>query len=286
MIERLLRAYFIEGRNLGDVETLADLANELQLDRKDTINALTTERHAAAIMSDQSDAATKNTTSVPFYVIDNRYSLSEPKNHPPSQMPSTWQKAHEHDSHKSGRSRRRCLRRRQLHHPLCPGVAGIAGRTINELVTPQLSGPARLAMDARARGLNITLFAHADPPAEQIQHAAGVKSMVVELHNNDYVFVLVPHNRLIDWMELRHVLHVNRLHLADAATALEATGIPRGAISPLGSTHSWPVLIDELLIGAETLRLGGGELGAGVLVDGPAFIHAFAARIAELTRRL
>ena len=74
--ERLLRAYFVEGRHLGRPEDLADLAAETGLDRDDVLRSLVDDDHAGAVAADQRLAAAYGIQAVPFYVIDGRYGLS------------------------------------------------------------------------------------------------------------------------------------------------------------------------------------------------------------------
>lgn len=92
-----------------------------------------------------------------------------------------------------------------------------------------------------------------------------VKTLVVRRADDDYVFVLVPGDRVISWPKLRALLGVKRLSMPDAATAKEATGYERGTITPFGSRTAWPVIADERLRG-RTISLGAGEHGVGLEV--------------------
>jgi predicted DsbA family dithiol-disulfide isomerase len=76
MKERLLRAYFVEGRHVGRVADLADLAAEIGLDRNEAVRALESGEHLAAVKADVAQAAAYGITGVPFYVIDGRYGIS------------------------------------------------------------------------------------------------------------------------------------------------------------------------------------------------------------------
>src|SRR3972149_12260475 len=62
-----------------------------------------------------------------------------------------------------------------------------------------------------------------------------LRTIVVRRGKNDYVFVLVPGGRQIDWPKLRAHLGVSRLSLPDAAEAKAVTGYERGAVPPVGS---------------------------------------------------
>ncbi len=76
MKERLLRAYFTEGRHVGRVEELAGLAAEVGLDRAEVVDALESGRYADAVAADMAQARAYGITGVPFYVVDGRYGVS------------------------------------------------------------------------------------------------------------------------------------------------------------------------------------------------------------------
>src|SRR5438093_13557919 len=71
-----------------------------------------------------------------------------------------------------------------------------------------------------------------------------LRTIVVRRGADDYVFVLVPGGRQIDWPKLRAHLRVNRLSLPNATEAKAVTGYERGAITPFGSLREWPVIAD------------------------------------------
>src|SRR3546814_20441061 len=74
--ERLLRAYFIEGRHTGHVDELAQLAAEIGLDPQDVRRPLDEDEHRPAVRADQELAARLGITAVPFFVIAGRYGVS------------------------------------------------------------------------------------------------------------------------------------------------------------------------------------------------------------------
>lgn len=76
MKERLLRAYFVEGRHVGRVEDLADLAAEIGLDRDDVIRSLEAHEFLADVNADKRQASEYGIQGVPFFVIDGRYGIS------------------------------------------------------------------------------------------------------------------------------------------------------------------------------------------------------------------
>lgn len=76
MKERLLKAYFEEGRHVGRIPELADLAAEIGLDRDDVVRSLTADEHLADVRADQSQATQLGIRGVPFFVIDGKYGVS------------------------------------------------------------------------------------------------------------------------------------------------------------------------------------------------------------------
>ncbi len=76
MKERLLRAYFTEGRHVGHEDTLADLAAEVGLDRETALVALREGRYRDDVAADLAQARAYGINGVPFFVIDQRYGVS------------------------------------------------------------------------------------------------------------------------------------------------------------------------------------------------------------------
>lgn len=74
--ERLLRAYFVEGRHVGHDDDLADLAAEAGLDRQAVLEALRGGTYRADVQADIEQARAYGISGVPFYVIDQKYGVS------------------------------------------------------------------------------------------------------------------------------------------------------------------------------------------------------------------
>jgi Cys-tRNA(Pro) deacylase len=108
-----------------------------------------------------------------------------------------------------------------------------------------------------------------------------IKTMVVRRGEGDYLFVLVPGDRNISWPKLRRHLGVNRLSMPDADEAREVTGYARGTITPLGSTHEWPVIADSTLVG--DVSLGGGAHGVSLTVGIADLVASLGADVADVT---
>jgi Cys-tRNA(Pro)/Cys-tRNA(Cys) deacylase len=108
-----------------------------------------------------------------------------------------------------------------------------------------------------------------------------IKTMVVRRAEDDYVFVLVPGTRSIAWPKLRRHLAENRLSMPDALEAQRVTGYQRGTITPLGSTHPWPVIADQELVG--TVSIGGGAQGVSITVEADQLIALLQAEVGDVT---
>jgi len=74
--ERLLKAHFSDGRHIGRVEDLADLAEEIGLDRADVVRSLESDEYLSAVRADQELARSYGISAAPFFVFDGRNSIS------------------------------------------------------------------------------------------------------------------------------------------------------------------------------------------------------------------
>jgi Cys-tRNA(Pro) deacylase len=111
-----------------------------------------------------------------------------------------------------------------------------------------------------------------------------IKTLVVRRGDDDYLFVLVPGDRVIDWPRLRSHLGVARLSLAEADAALAVTGYPRGAITPFGSRRRLPVVADEGIEAIGEVSVGGGAHGIAIHLDGAVLVENLEAETARVTR--
>ncbi|WP_155372641.1 aminoacyl-tRNA deacylase [Catellatospora vulcania] len=146
------------------------------------------------------------------------------------------------------------------------------------------------ALDALAStGLDHRVIRHG--PVRSLAEAAAargveipdvVKTIVVRRGDDDFLFVLVPGDRVISWPKLRALLGVSRLSMPDAGEAKTATGYERGTITPYGSLKPWPVIADERLRGRE-ITLGAGEHGLAVAVDADGAVHGLDGTFADVT---
>ena len=111
-----------------------------------------------------------------------------------------------------------------------------------------------------------------------------LRTIVVRRGENDYVFVLVPGGRTIDWPKLRSHLGVSRRSLPDKEEAEDATGYERGAITPFGSRTRWPVIADATVAAEGLVAIGGGGHGVNLHVQAADLIAHLAADVADVTK--
>lgn len=76
MTERLLKAHFTDSLHIGQVETLADLAAEVGLDRAEALRVLEEGQFADEVSADLQEARAFDVRGVPFFVINRKYAVS------------------------------------------------------------------------------------------------------------------------------------------------------------------------------------------------------------------
>jgi predicted DsbA family dithiol-disulfide isomerase len=86
LVTRLMRAYWQEGRDIGNLTTLADIAGEAGMDRDATLRLLQSDADAADIAARDADARQKGVTAVPTFLIAQQYVVSG------AQPPDLWGK--------------------------------------------------------------------------------------------------------------------------------------------------------------------------------------------------
>jgi predicted DsbA family dithiol-disulfide isomerase len=86
LVTRLMRAYWEDARDIGDLPTLADIAAEAGMDRAATLRLLQSEADAEDIAARDADARAKGVNSVPTFLIAQHYVVSG------AQPPDLWGK--------------------------------------------------------------------------------------------------------------------------------------------------------------------------------------------------
>lgn len=74
--ERLFYAYFTEGKDFSDHETLVQLGIDIELDETETRQVLTSKAYADKVEQDIREAQQIGIRGVPFFVFDRKYAVS------------------------------------------------------------------------------------------------------------------------------------------------------------------------------------------------------------------
>jgi predicted DsbA family dithiol-disulfide isomerase len=75
VVDALFRAYFVEGRNIGDRAVLADIAGACGLDAAEIAARLATDEDRAAVEAEVAEAQAIGVTGVPTFILAGRYAL-------------------------------------------------------------------------------------------------------------------------------------------------------------------------------------------------------------------
>ncbi|MGH9301047.1 MAG: DsbA family oxidoreductase [Acidimicrobiales bacterium] len=73
--ERMLAAYFGEGRSIGDPDTLVSLAGDVGIASEEVSEVLDGEAFGAEVRSDETEAEELGVTGVPFFLFDRKYMI-------------------------------------------------------------------------------------------------------------------------------------------------------------------------------------------------------------------
>ncbi|UFU00626.1 DsbA family oxidoreductase [Radiobacillus kanasensis] len=77
LTEKLLHAYFTESKNVGDIDTLADIAATVGIEKEKALEVLNDKSaYSQDVKADESMARQIGVTGVPFFVINNKYAIS------------------------------------------------------------------------------------------------------------------------------------------------------------------------------------------------------------------
>lgn len=74
--EVIFRAFFTDGKNVADLETLKELGKEAGLDEKELESAFTDDQFKYKMNQDIQEARSIGVTGVPFFVFDRKYGVS------------------------------------------------------------------------------------------------------------------------------------------------------------------------------------------------------------------
>lgn len=98
------------------------------------------------------------------------------------------------------------------------------------------------------------------------------------------VLVLATDRADVNGVVRRH-LDVRKISFMGGAAAQELTDMRQGGITPVGLPADWPILVDERVVAAGPVVVGGGLRGSKLLVDGAALAALPGAVTLALTQR-
>lgn len=76
VVEALFRAYFVEGRDIGNVETLAQVAAQAGLERAETEAFLSSDDGVADVRAEETAGHRLGIRGVPYFVMNGAYAIS------------------------------------------------------------------------------------------------------------------------------------------------------------------------------------------------------------------
>ena len=85
-VSALFEAYFVEARDIGDLEVLADIADSIEMDAALVTRLLNTTEDAKAIQDRDAHSRAMGISSVPTFIVANQHAV------PGAQPPELWAK--------------------------------------------------------------------------------------------------------------------------------------------------------------------------------------------------
>ncbi|KHF40600.1 protein-disulfide isomerase [Halalkalibacter okhensis] len=76
MTDRLLRAYYTEGKHIGNHESLETLAEEVGLDRGSVATMLASNEFGNIVRQDEKEAERYGIRSIPFFLVNQKYAIT------------------------------------------------------------------------------------------------------------------------------------------------------------------------------------------------------------------
>ena len=86
VVDALFKAYFVEGRDIGDAETLADIADSCGMDASVVLRLISSDADRRDIMARDGHSREMGVTSVPTFIVANKHAV------PGAQPPTLWKR--------------------------------------------------------------------------------------------------------------------------------------------------------------------------------------------------
>lgn len=159
-----------------------------------------------------------------------------------------------------------------------------------DLVAPPVAAAAELVPAARVTAIDPTLAdTAAFCEAYDVSPGASANCVVVSGRRGERttfaaVMVLATDRADVNRV-VRKELDVRKISFADHEEAQGLTGMRQGGITPVGLPADWPILIDEAVVAAGPVVIGGGVREAKILIDGADLATLPGARVLPLAIR-
>ncbi|MFC0014025.1 MULTISPECIES: DsbA family protein [Allobacillus] len=98
-VNRTLKAYFTEGKNINDQDVLLELAGDVDLDKEESLQVLESNRFKDTVIAEQQTASQIGAQGVPFFVFNDKYGVSGAQ--PSETFLEVLQKVHEEENQES-----------------------------------------------------------------------------------------------------------------------------------------------------------------------------------------
>lgn len=113
----------------------------------------------------------------------------------------------------------------------------------------------------------VKTYAHEEKGAIFASDAIGfplertIKTLVVDLGQNEHILVLMPGDQTLSMKRLAGLFSVKKAAMADISTAERLTGYTVGGISPFGVKKVLPSVMESNLLKYEKVAINGGKRG-------------------------
>lgn len=75
-VDRIFRAFFVEGRDIGDPSVLAEIGHEVGFERESVERLLRSEEDRSRILAEDERVRSLGVKGVPCYIVEGRYAIS------------------------------------------------------------------------------------------------------------------------------------------------------------------------------------------------------------------
>ncbi|MDQ0187644.1 DsbA family protein [Cytobacillus kochii] len=76
MKEQLLKSYFVEGKHVGEIESLVEIAAAVGLDKEEVTSVLASDQYKKEVEVDMQEGVQLGVQGVPFFVFNRKYAVS------------------------------------------------------------------------------------------------------------------------------------------------------------------------------------------------------------------